>query len=136
MAAKKANRFFNHGERVVVKKKTHLLDKERQHEGIPGDVKAEQIDENVTGIEGEVEAGSYASPTKGGEIYVPIRVGNGGVISVPESRLERMNNTPSARREPVMAPSVNSVSKESIAFWRNYFRQQDELKALKKTRKG
>lgn len=135
MAEKKQQRFFKLGERVVVKKKTHLVDREREHEGIPKDVTPEAIDENVTGIEGEVESGSYASPSKGGEVYVPIRVGNGGIISVPEGRLERTQNTPSAKREPVER-GRSSVSREDLAFWRKYFRQEEELKRLKKTKKG
>lgn len=137
MAAPKRNRFFSVGEKVVVKKKTHLLDKERAHEGIPRDKKTgkflthvEPIDENVTGIEGEVESGAYASPTKGGEWYVPMRLPTGGVISVPESRLERRSNTP--RMERSEGSSRSFMSKETITFWRGYFRKEEELKKLRK----
>lgn len=135
MAAPKRNRFFESDEKVRVRKKTHLLDKERKHEGIPKGVKAQPIDEDVTGIEGRVEGGAYQSPTKGGEWMVPIRVGNGGVISVPESRLERVNNTPKKERSHESGPSA--MSQESISFWRSYFRKEEELKRLrKKTKKG
>lgn len=130
MAAPKRNRFFRTGEPVVVKKKTHLVDRERKHEGIPKDVVAQPIDENVTGVEGEVEGGAYQSPTKAGEWYVPIRVGNGGIISIPESRLERQSNTP--RTEHSAPSSASAMSKESIAFWRDYFRKEEELKKLRK----
>lgn len=131
MAAPKRNRFFQSGERVVVRKKTHLVDRERKHEGIPKGVRAEAIDESVMGIEGSVEGGAYQSPTKGGAWYVPIRVGNGGVISVPENRLERENKTPRVERSQD-DPNSPAVSKETISFWRKYFQDEAELKRLKK----
>lgn len=135
MAAPKRNRFFEANEKVRVRKKTHLLDKERKHEGIPKGVQAQPIDEDVTGIEGRVEGGAYQSPTKGGEWMVPIRVGNGGVISVPENRLERASNTPRIERSHERGPSA--MSPDSVRFWRNYFRKEEELKRLrKKVRKG
>jgi hypothetical protein len=136
VAGPKKNRFFQTGEKVVVKKKTHLLDVKREQEGIPKNVKAEPIDENVTGIEGEIEGAAYQSPTKGNQWMIPIRVGAGGIISIPEERLERQNRTPSLERNQD-GGSTASMSKESISFWRKYFQQERELKELKKkTKRG
>lgn len=139
MAAPKRNRFFRNGEQVVVKKKTHLLDKERKHEGIPRDKKTgkflvpvQPIDEDVTGIEGEVESGAYLNAQRG-EFMVPIRVGNGGVIAVPESRLERAANTPTLERSDPSGPSA--VSKETLDFWRSWGRKEAELKQLRREKR-
>lgn len=133
MAAPKLNRLFNAGEKVKVKKKTHLLDEKREHEGIPKGYHAEKIDEKVTGIEGEIAGSAYQSPQKGGEWHIPIRVGAGGIIAVPQDRLERENNTPRTERNP--EGSRASMSAGSIKFWRKYFRDQEELKRLRKAKK-
>lgn len=133
MGAPKLNRLIPVGEKIRVQKKTWLVDKERQHEGIPKGVEAQPIEENVTGIEGRVASSAYQSPTKGGAWHVPVEVGSGGIISVPVERIERENKTPTLERNPEGSLAV--MSKETIDFWRGYFKDQDELKELRKLAK-
>jgi len=82
------NRQFAYGDRVRVAKKSRVVDKEREHENLSDEDKV-PIDQDVTGLEGEVTGESYASTTKPGEYCVPIKLPNEAVIAVPEKRLER-----------------------------------------------
>lgn len=120
-----AARWFAQGERVKVAKKSRVVDKEREFEGVdPASLPI--IDQDVTGMEGEVYSESYYSEQRG-ETLTPIMLGNGAVISVPEKRLERADKS---RRHVDGGGQIglSSVSKETLEFWRDYFRMKDEMK--------
>lgn len=122
-------RIFALGERVRVAKKSRVVDKQRAQEGLPKDKKYRPpIDVDVTGISGEVCAPAYESPSRGGEIMVPIRLPNEAVIAVPEDRVER--DAPPPPREILKAEERaafgeekmgSSVSRETLEFWKKYF---------------
>jgi hypothetical protein len=81
-------RFFKIGEKVKVAKKSHVIDRERDGEGLAPEDRV-PIEEDVTGYEGEVCSQPYESPLKDGTSCVPIRLANDAVIGVPEDRVER-----------------------------------------------
>lgn len=117
------NRAFQHGEEVRIAKKTHVVDRDRAHEGqAPGVLPP--IEQDMTGSEGRVDAQEYYSEEKG-EVFVPIRLRNEAVISVPESRLERVG--PSGHRKDGGGQSgVSGVSAETLEFWRKVFENRDK----------
>jgi hypothetical protein len=84
----KKNRAFVMDERVKIVKKSHVIDRERAHEGL-AEAEREPIEADVTGAEGVVTAPPYENPQRG-ETFVPIKLENGAVVSVPEKRLERV----------------------------------------------
>jgi hypothetical protein len=84
----KRDRFFRIGEKVRVAKKSHVIDRERDGEGLAPEDRV-PIEEDVTGYEGEVCSQPYESPMKDGTSCVPIRLPNDAVIGVPEDRIER-----------------------------------------------
>jgi hypothetical protein len=84
----KRERFFKIGEKVRVAKKSHVIDRERDGEGLDPEDRV-PIEEDVTGYEGEVCSQPYESPLKDGASCVPIRLPNDAVIGVPEDRIER-----------------------------------------------
>jgi hypothetical protein len=84
----KRERFFRIGEKVKVAKKSHVIDRERDGEGLDPEARV-PIEEDVTGYEGEVCSQPYESPLKDGQSCVPIRLPNDAVIGVPEDRIER-----------------------------------------------
>lgn len=86
MAAKQ-QRIFGMGGKVRIAKKSRVVDKGRAHEGLSEEDK-HPIDQDVTGEEGEICGGEYQSTTKDGEYCVPIKLKNGAVVGVPETRLE------------------------------------------------
>jgi hypothetical protein len=88
----KRERFFKIGEKVRVAKKSHIIDRERDGEGLPPEERV-PIEEDVTGYEGEVCSQPYESPLKDGASCVPIRLPNDAVIGVPEDRIEREGET-------------------------------------------
>jgi hypothetical protein len=83
----KATRELLPGTRVKIAKRSHVVDRERAHENLPPEERI-PIEAEVTGLEGTVMSTPYESPSKGGEICVPIEVGSGAVLGVPENRLE------------------------------------------------
>ena len=113
-----AARFFAQGEKLVVAKKSIVVDKERAHENLAKG--APPIEQDVTGVTGEVCGDSYQSPGKDGETCVPLRLGNEAVIAVPESRLERVDR--SVGRSDGGGQSTSSpVSRETMTFWERVF---------------
>ena len=131
MAAKQ-NRIFGLGERVKIAKKSRVVDTERAQEGLPPDDRP-AIDQDVTGIEGEVTGIPYESREKG-EVCVPIKLENEAVISVPESRLERTTRTPRKERPeraddtPESPHGGFAPTKDDIEFWRGYFNRRGKKK--------
>ena len=124
-----SSRPFAAGELVKVAKKSHVLDVERQHEGVdPAGLPP--IDQDVTGMEGEICGEPYESIPKGGEVCVPIRVANGAVISVPEARLERAEKT-APRLDGGGQIGVSPLSRESYEFWKRHFAAEDRKKRRK-----
>jgi hypothetical protein len=83
----KAQRSLMPGTRVKIAKRSHVIDREREHENLAPEDRI-PIEAEVTGMEGTVMSTPYESPSKGGEVCVPIEVGNGAVLGVPENRLE------------------------------------------------
>lgn len=126
------SRGFQPGERVKIARKTRVVDKERANEGmhdIPVKDRPE-LNVDVTGAGGEVLAGSYRSPSKGGEICVPVQLpGVNGPIAVPESRLEREPGTGGSSSFGFVGPQ----SPEGVAALKEKTRQQAEL--VKKVRR-
>lgn len=84
----KRERHFQIGDKVKVAKKSHVIDRERENEGLSPEDRV-PIEEDVTGYEGEVCSQPYESPLKDGGSCVPIRLPNDAVIGVPEDRIER-----------------------------------------------
>jgi hypothetical protein len=121
-----SSRQFMTGEKVKVAKKTHVIDREREHEGAtPGTLPP--VEQDVTGMEGEICGEPYESQSKDGEVCVPIRVGNGAIIAVPEKRLERAERT-SHRLDGGGQTGASPMSKESYEFWRKHFAAQGTKK--------
>lgn len=83
----KAKRLLLPGTRVKIARRSHVIDRERAHENLAPEDRV-PIEEEVTGLEGTVMSTPYESPSKGGEVCVPIEVGAGAVLGVPEDRLE------------------------------------------------
>lgn len=127
--AKEASRQFAQGERVRVSKKSRVVDEDRLNEGQdPSTLPI--IDQDVTGFEGEVCGDSYDAPSGKG-VCIPIKLPNHAVISVPEDRLERADR--SLRRLDGGGQIGSSPpTKESIEFWRDYFKKRGEIKGEKK----
>lgn len=139
MAKAKQQRIFAHGEKVKIKKKSRLYDKDRKQEGAhPNELPP--LDVDMTGVEGEVFAPSYENAWRG-EVLVPIKLPNEAVIAVPEDRLERTEAPPpiSVLRAEERAAygdtgGLGAVSPETVKFWEEYFankakaRELDELK--------
>jgi hypothetical protein len=135
MAAKQS-RVFAQDEKLVVKKKSRLYDKDRKQEGIQSakDSPPPALDMDVTGISGRVCGETYHNPTRD-EYMVPIRLENDAVISVPEDRLERESpSSPSVEKDEIRAMDggggVGGVSPDTIDFWRKYFENEDKAKRL------
>lgn len=82
------NRLFKIGEKVRVAKRSHVIDREREGEGLAPEDRV-PIEQDVTGYEGEVCSQPYESPLKDGTSCIPIRLPNDAVIGVPEDRVER-----------------------------------------------
>jgi hypothetical protein len=78
---------FAPGQKVRIAKKSFVIDKEREAEHLAPEDRI-PIEENVTGLEGEIAAPPYESPSKGNAVHIPIRVPEGGILGVPEDRLE------------------------------------------------
>jgi hypothetical protein len=124
-----SSRQYAAGEKVKVAKKTHVIDREREHEGSdPGTLPP--VEQDVTGMEGEICGEPYESIPKGGEVCVPIRVANGAIISVPEVRLERAQRT-APRLDGGGQIGASPMAKESYEFWKKHFAEQDKLKRRK-----
>lgn len=87
------DRDFHFGERVKIARPTHVIDKERNQEGmshIP--VKdREPLELSVTGESGEVQNGSYWSEDKQTNM-IPLELDKGGLVYVDEKKLERHRN--------------------------------------------
>ena len=126
MSSTKAARNFKAGEEVRISKKSWVVDRERKHEG-PGNLAP--IEDQITGLTGRVTGQTYASPVKDGEPHIMIQVGKGGLLGVPSDRLERTMRSTSMEHEPRTGKA--SVNRETIEFWRDYFKREDELKALR-----
>jgi len=93
---KKQQRTFVQGDSVKIAKKSHVIDREREHENLPEHARV-PIEDDVTGIEGKIAGTPYESPAKGGEVCVPIELSSGAVLAVPESRLERVGQSKPAK---------------------------------------
>lgn len=91
-----STRVFGIGESVRVSKKSRVVDKDRAGEGSPPGT-LEPIDQDVTGLEGEVIGPAYESPLKDGAHCVPIKLANEAVIGVPVDRLERPRGVSNGR---------------------------------------
>ena len=78
---------FAPGQKVRIAKKSFVIDKEREAEHLAPEDRI-PIEEDVTGMEGEIAAPPYESPSKGNAVHIPIRVPEGGILGVPEDRLE------------------------------------------------
>jgi len=74
---------FESGARVRISK-GRVVDEKREHEQIPPDQRI-PIDEDVSGLEGNIIGPPYESK---GKLHVPVEVGTGGLLGVPEDRLE------------------------------------------------
>jgi hypothetical protein len=117
-----AARQFAQGEKVKVAKKSRVVDKEREHENVEPSTLPE-IDQDVTGLTGEVYGESYYSD-KRGETLHPIMLPNGAVIAVPEKRLERADK--SVRRNDGGGQSgLSGVSAATLEYWRKRFLAMD-----------
>jgi hypothetical protein len=120
----KQQRVFGLGEKLRVRKKSRLVDKDRLQEGSRASLPP--LDVDVTGVEGEVCAPAYENAARG-EVLVPIRLPNEAVIAVPEDRLERAGTPPPPSRQraeerAVLGEAVISpVSPETIKFFERYF---------------
>ena len=79
-------RYFGVGQPVKVKRKSWVVDREREGEGSKPGV-LPPIEQDMTGVEGVVCSDPYESPEKG--MCVPLQLENGAVISVPEERIEK-----------------------------------------------
>lgn len=128
MSATKKKRAFAMGERVKIAKKSHVIDRERLHEGL-AEAEREPIEADVTGAEGEVTAPPYENPQRG-ETFVPMKLSNGAVVSVPESRLER-----------VKVGGSGSGGKASVGYSREYAKGYDRAfsgrnRQVRKKKKG
>jgi len=134
VAAKTKSRLFVQGERLKIKKKSHVVDKERAHEELTPEEKV-PIEYDVTGAECEVDGAPYSSPGKDGEICTPVRMQDGSLIGVPEDRLERVSNTPAREVDEDRMPNSSGVSKETVEFWREYFKFKGEIKETSKSRR-
>lgn len=107
------------GQRVRVAKKSRVVDEHRAGEGAPPDTLG-PIDQDVTGVEGEVCGPAYESPIKNGAHCVPIKLDNEAVIGVPVDRLEQ--------------PS--GVSKSRAGYDRAYERGYEKAFGVRKNKKG
>lgn len=129
---------FPAGEEVKIARKAHVIDRERENEGLKEDKKV-PLEMDVTGFKGYVCGMPYASKTKDGETCVPIDLGDGSVLAVPTKRLERVNRTPRREENAEQRGGSSPVGKETMEFWRKHFeteeenrRLREELEALKK----
>ena len=122
---------FRSGEEVVIKKQTRAVDKERAHEGQkPGTLPP--IDQDLTGEHGAVCADSYFSEEKG-EMCIPIQLPNEAMVSVPESRLERVG--PRAVTRDGGGQSMQSpLSPETLEFWREFMKKNGKTKKRRKSK--
>lgn len=112
-------KFLGLGERVRVARKSRVVDPHRAGEGVAPDV-LDPIDQDVTGVEGEVCGPAYESPIKDGARCVPIKLANEAVIGVPEDRLER----------------PRGESRSRAGYDRAYERGYDEAFRAGKNKKG
>lgn len=83
------NEMLAFGEKVTIRKKSTVVDESRTQEGYGPPEDRRPINQDVTGQQGQVCGESYESPLKDGESCVPIRLRNGAIVGVPESRLGR-----------------------------------------------
>lgn len=134
MPRKQAERTFVAGDEVRIAKKSRVVDREREHEGLKDDERI-PIDQDVTGTEGRVVGTPYASPTKDGETCIPIERNDGAVMSVPLRRLERVNRTPRVSGSSEDGGGFGSVSRETYEFWRKHFQKKGARQSRKKKRK-
>lgn len=121
--AVEGNRFFDMGQKVKIAKKSRVVDKERLNEGLSPDDRV-PIDQDVTGVEGEVCAPSYYNE-KRGEYLVPIKLPNEAIVCVPEQRLEKAGLKKERSLDAGGQSSPSPVTPENIEFWKAYFRDHD-----------
>jgi hypothetical protein len=117
------NRFFDMGQKVKIAKKSRVVDKERLNEGLSPDDRV-PIDQDVTGVEGEVCAPSYYN-AKRGEYLIPVRLPNEAIVCVPEQRLEKTGLKKARNLTEGGQSSPSPVTTENIEFWKQYFRDQE-----------
>lgn len=109
---------FERGARVRISK-GRVVDEKREHEQIPEDQRI-PIDEDVSGLEGNVIGPPYESK---GKLHVPVEVGTGGLLGVPEDRLE-----------PVRSAGTMSGERIVMGFNRRYEAGYDRAFAKKRSK--
>lgn len=131
--SKNQNRMYRFGEAVTIKKKTRVVDKKREHEG-KAEGELRPIDQDITGESGNVCADAYFNEERG-EQMIPIRLPNEAMVSIPETRLERVDTSGAVRQDGGGQSSPSPVSPETVQFWEKHFADQARLKELEKKEK-
>jgi hypothetical protein len=118
---------FDRGEEVKIAKKSRLVDVARAHEDLTPEARV-PIDMDVTGVQGRICGTPYHSTSKDGEVCVPIELGDGNVLGIPASRLERTSRTPRTdASESIRQTGKSSVSMETMEFWEKHFKEKAKL---------